>query len=82
MATSMITKWKLFYRKVSSFSFFNAFVAIIELFKNSNIANLKAKIKTFKRYIYRVSHNTWEYKNALGPPNDDIESWDVSHFEA
>jgi hypothetical protein len=33
--------------------------------------------------VYRVSHNTWDYKNALGrPPNDNIESWEVSHFEA
>jgi hypothetical protein len=33
--------------------------------------------------IYRVSHNTWDYKNALGRPlNDNIESWEVSHFEA
>jgi hypothetical protein len=32
---------------------------------------------------YRVSHNTWDYKNALGwPLNDNIESWEVSHFEA
>jgi hypothetical protein len=30
-----------------------------------------------------VSHNTWDYKNALGRPlNDNIESWEVSHFEA
>jgi hypothetical protein len=30
-----------------------------------------------------VSHNTWDYKNALGRPlNDNIESWKVSHFEA
>jgi hypothetical protein len=29
-----------------------------------------------------VSHNTWDYKNALGRPlNDNIESWEVSHFE-
>jgi hypothetical protein len=34
-------------------------------------------------YTYRVSHNTWDYKNALGRPlNDNIESWEVSHFEA
>jgi hypothetical protein len=33
--------------------------------------------------MYRVSHNTWDYKNALGRPlNDNIESWEVSHFEA
>jgi hypothetical protein len=32
---------------------------------------------------YRVSHNTWDYKNALERPlNDNIESWEVSHFEA
>jgi hypothetical protein len=32
---------------------------------------------------YRVSHNTWDYKNVLGRPlNDNIESWEVSHFEA
>jgi hypothetical protein len=30
-----------------------------------------------------VSHNTWDYKNALGRPlNDNVESWEVSHFEA
>jgi hypothetical protein len=30
-----------------------------------------------------VSHNTWDYKNALGRPlNDNIESWEVSQFEA
>jgi hypothetical protein len=30
-----------------------------------------------------VSHNTWDYKNALGRPlNDNIESLEVSHFEA
>jgi hypothetical protein len=30
-----------------------------------------------------VSHNTWDYKNALGRPlNDNIESWEVYHFEA
>jgi hypothetical protein len=30
-----------------------------------------------------VSHNTWDYKNALERPlNDNIESWEVSHFEA
>jgi hypothetical protein len=34
-------------------------------------------------YVYRVSHNTWDYKNALGQPlNDNIESWQVSYFEA
>jgi hypothetical protein len=34
-------------------------------------------------YIYRVSHNTWYYKNALGRPlNQNVESWEVSHFEA
>jgi hypothetical protein len=33
--------------------------------------------------IFRVSHNTWEYKNALERPlNDNVESWEVSHFEA
>jgi hypothetical protein len=33
--------------------------------------------------MYRVSHNTWDYKNALGRPlNDNIESWELSHFEA
>jgi hypothetical protein len=33
--------------------------------------------------MYRVSHNTWDYKNALERPlNDNIESWEVSHFEA
>jgi hypothetical protein len=33
--------------------------------------------------VYRVSHNTWDYKNALGRPlNDNIESSEVSHFEA
>jgi hypothetical protein len=32
---------------------------------------------------YKVSHNTWDYKNALGRPiNDNVESWQVSHFEA
>jgi hypothetical protein len=30
-----------------------------------------------------VSHNTWDYKNALGRPlNENIESWKVSQFEA
>jgi hypothetical protein len=30
-----------------------------------------------------VSHNTWDYKNTLGRPlNDNVESWEVSHFEA
>jgi hypothetical protein len=30
-----------------------------------------------------VSQNTWDYKKALGRPlNDNIESWEVSHFEA
>jgi hypothetical protein len=30
-----------------------------------------------------VSHNTWDYKNALGWPfNDNLERWEVSHFEA
>jgi hypothetical protein len=34
-------------------------------------------------YVYRVSHNTWDYKNALGRPlNDNVQSWEVSHFEA
>jgi hypothetical protein len=34
-------------------------------------------------FFYRVSHNTWDYKNALGRPlNDNVESWEVSHFEA
>jgi hypothetical protein len=34
-------------------------------------------------HIYKVSHNTWDYKNALGRPlNDTIESLEVSHFEA
>jgi DNA mismatch repair ATPase MutS len=34
-------------------------------------------------FIYRVSHNIWDYKNALGRPlNDNIESWGVSQFEA
>jgi hypothetical protein len=34
-------------------------------------------------YTYRVSHNTWDYKNALGRPlYDNIEIWEVSHFEA
>jgi hypothetical protein len=38
---------------------------------------------TCYRNMYRVSHNTWDYKNALGRPlNDTIESWEVSHFEA
>jgi hypothetical protein len=33
--------------------------------------------------IYRVSHNTWDYKNALGRPlNHNVQSWEVSHFEA
>jgi hypothetical protein len=33
--------------------------------------------------IYWVSHNTWDYKNALGRSlNDNVESWEVSHFEA
>jgi hypothetical protein len=33
--------------------------------------------------LYRVSHNTWDFNNALGrPPNDNIESWEVSNFEA
>jgi hypothetical protein len=33
--------------------------------------------------MYKVSHNTWDYKNALRRPlNDNIESWEVSHFEA
>jgi hypothetical protein len=32
---------------------------------------------------YRVSHDTWDYKNALGRPlNENIENWEVSHFEA
>jgi hypothetical protein len=36
-----------------------------------------------KFFIYRVSHNTWDYKNALGRPlNGNVESWEVSHFEA
>jgi hypothetical protein len=39
--------------------------------------------KTQKPRTYRVSHNTWDYKNALGRPlNDNIESWEVSQFEA
>jgi hypothetical protein len=30
-----------------------------------------------------LSHNTWDYTNALGrPPYDNIESWEASHFEA
>jgi hypothetical protein len=30
-----------------------------------------------------MSHNTWDYKNALGRPlNDNTDSWKVSHFEA
>jgi hypothetical protein len=30
-----------------------------------------------------VSHNTWDYKNALGRPlYEHIENWEVSHFEA
>jgi hypothetical protein len=30
-----------------------------------------------------VSHNTWDYKNAFGRPlNDNVESWEVFHFEA
>jgi hypothetical protein len=37
--------------------------------------------------MYRVSHNTWDYKNAFGRPlltttRRDVESWEVSHFEA
>jgi hypothetical protein len=33
--------------------------------------------------VYRVSHNTWDYKNALGRPlNNKIERWEVSHFKA
>jgi hypothetical protein len=33
--------------------------------------------------IYWVSHNTWDYKNALGRPlYEHIENWEVSHFEA
>jgi hypothetical protein len=33
--------------------------------------------------VYRVSHNTWDYKNALGRAlNGNVESWEVSHFEA
>jgi hypothetical protein len=36
-----------------------------------------------KAVMYRVSHNTWDYKNALGRPlNDNVKSWEVSHFEA
>jgi hypothetical protein len=32
-------------------------------------------ILAFKHNIYRVSHNTWDYKNALGRPlNDNIQS--------
>jgi hypothetical protein len=32
---------------------------------------------------YRVSHNTCDYKNAVGRPlNDNIENWEVFHFEA
>jgi hypothetical protein len=37
---------------------------------------------------YRVSHNTWDYKNTLErntwerPLNDTVESGEVSHFEA
>jgi hypothetical protein len=35
------------------------------------------------QYTYRVSHNTWDYKNALELPlNDKVESWEVTHFEA
>jgi hypothetical protein len=44
----------------------------------NNVSELKTSL-----VVYRVSHNTWDYKNALGRPhNDNIESWEVSHFEA
>jgi hypothetical protein len=42
-------------------------------------------VKYIHTYIhtYRVSHNTWDYKNALGwLPNDNVENWEVSPFEA
>jgi hypothetical protein len=41
------------------------------------------KKKIIDKYIYRVSHNTCDFKNALGRSlNDNIESCEVSHFEA
>jgi magnesium-transporting ATPase (P-type) len=52
-------------------------------------ANLKQR-EVPRGFVERVcffkntgSHNTWDYKNALGRPlNDKIDSWEVSHFEA
>jgi hypothetical protein len=41
------------------------------------------RLDKYHNTIYRVSHNTWDYKNALGRPlNDHIESREVSQFEA
>jgi hypothetical protein len=49
---------------------------------NSN-SNSKSNSNNSNSKMYRVSHNTWDFKNALGRPlNDNVESWEVSHFEA
>jgi hypothetical protein len=41
------------------------------------------RLHKYHNTIYRVSHNTWDHKNALGwSLYDNVESWEVSHFEA
>jgi hypothetical protein len=56
--------------------------SIISYEKDPDLNN-NCRLMKKSYYMYRVSHNTWDYKNALGRPlYDNIEIWEVSHFEA
>jgi hypothetical protein len=69
-------------QKKISWHFFGNFVCFSGYTHHSTILQTNNFIRDCN-ILYRVSHNTWDYKNALGRPlNDNVESWEVSHFEA